>query len=67
MSGKGMLSGRRVVELQRCFHVGVAKKIRVLREEQTNYKSNSKKCSTEREMCIGNVLEMTLRGETMRH
>lgn len=58
--------GKHAVELQRCFHVGVAKKITILKEEQTNCKRNSKKCSTKREMCIGSILEMTMRGGTMR-
>lgn len=63
---KGMWSGRHAVELQRYFHVGVGKKITILKEEQMNYKRNSKEGSTKREMCIGNILEMTERGETMR-
>lgn len=67
MSGEGIWSGRYAVELERCFHLGIAKKITVLKEEQINYKRNSKKCSTKREMCIGNILDMTVRGETMRH
>lgn len=43
MSGKGTWSGKGAVELQRYFHVGVAKQITILKEEQTNYKRNSKK------------------------
>lgn len=66
MSGKGLWSGRRAVELQRCFHVGVAKKITVLKENYKRNSKNSKKGSTKREMCIGNILEMTERGDTMR-
>lgn len=42
-NGKGMWSGRRAVELQSCFHVGIAKEENhreVLKEEQINYKRN---------------------------